>query len=129
MRRRCVIGLLFLGVLLGDVYVTQRNIFNGAFRETFESCVMVLNNGDWIEFTTRDGDKIAANVSVVEILLTEYGATLGDVVIIMHNHFASPNFSEADIKTIRYLRGQGYTGSFGIYVTSTGKVYLYKDKK
>lgn len=118
--------LLFISPSGVNLYISDWNIFADVFNDPFESCVMVLNDGKCIQFSTHDSDRIAAGLYVFEFLLEKHGRTLNEVVIIMHNHFAIPRFSEPDIKTYNYLRERGFTGSFGIYITATGKIYLHK---
>jgi len=121
--------LLFMSPSGVNLYVSDWNIFTDVFTDPFESCVMVFNDGACVKFTTNDTDKIAIGVSVFEMLLGRADRTIDEVVIIMHNHFAKPTFSDVDIKTYNFLKGRGFKGSFGIYVTATGKIYLYKGVK
>ena len=128
MKRACILVLciLTLQAYTGNLYVSKGNIFAGAFNNLYESCFFILNDGEVYEFTTHDKDRIEGHLSVWVGVIEKDGYDIKDVVIIMHNHFASRTFSEADKKTYTLLKMYGFTGSFGIYVTATDKVYLIK---
>jgi len=124
-----LIGVLLFQAYTGDsLYVSKGNIFDGVFKGPYEKCVFIMSDGMAYVFTTKD-EKVVGGPLSVWIRSFEYdGYGIEDVVIVMHNHFASPFFSDADKKTHTRLKMMGFNGSFGVYVTSTDKIYLIKGR-
>ena len=119
--------LLFQASVGDNLYVSKGNIFNGSFTDTYEKCIFVMYDGAVYVFTTRDEGEIKGPLSVWFDIFEKNGYSAGDIAIIMHNHFSSPRFSEADKKTYTLLKMMGFRGAFGIYVTATDKIYIIRE--
>jgi len=128
----CIIFLFLIPLNPGHIsiqittYIQEGNIFDNVFTEPFETIVLVCKDGHWISFTQQLAGTVFFPLDALE---TKYNIHLEDVVIIMHNHFAIPHFSISDKNMLKLLRRRGFTGSFGIYITSTKKIILYEDDK
>lgn len=130
MRKGCIvfIAILFASASIGDIlYVSKGNIFDGFFKEPYEACVFLMSDGAFYLFTTRNDGFVSGSVSHWSSLLKPDGYTIEDAIIIMHNHFSNPFPSEPDKRTLTQLIMLGFDGKFGIYVTSTSKIYWIKD--
>ncbi len=128
--RICILifAVLVLQASTGNLYVSKGNIFNRVFTDTFETIIFIMRNGDSYSFTMQEEDEVCC-LSLWLDVLKEDGYTAKDITIIMHNHFAKPFFSTSDKRAYVVLKMNGFTGSFGIYVTATDKVYLIKKMK
>ena len=132
MKRICCIIIVIILTLasIGDIlYVSRGNIFDGFFTEAYEKCAWIMYNGEVYVFTTMDDGYISGQLSVWIEEIEKDGLDISDVAIVMHNHFASPRFSDADKNTYTRLKMYGFSGGFGVYVTATNKVYLLEDRK
>ena len=112
----------------GDtVYVTEANIFRACFKEAIERIVFVMNDGNAITYTTSHEYFIAMSYGRIRYSLKEKGYKISDVIYCIHNHFASPFFSEKDKNFCRYMRNDGFTGIFALYHQSTKRIIIHED--
>lgn len=128
--KRLLLGLCILFLLTASfspidnhyVYVSTTNIFQGVFTEPFEILYVLCENGDKFEFTTHDENAVRVTPQFLKEFLESKGQSLEAVVMMMHNHFATPKMSEKNIRFLYILRRLGYNGTFGVYDTSSGVV-------
>ena len=108
------------------LYISEGNLFDGQFTTTVETLYIICFDGYTYGLSTHDANKIDISAFYLKTFLEERGYTLKDVAIMMHNHFAMPMFSGPDRTFLLRARNYGFRGSFGVYVTATGRVVYEK---
>ena len=130
MKKSCAILVLFLlpAILHSPqtVYITEGNIFDGKFSSPVEALYIICFDGYFYRISTGEANRVDVSAHYLKTFLGERGYALKDVAIMMHNHFAMPAFSWGDTNILLKLRGYGFRGSFGIYITSTERVIYEK---
>jgi len=108
------------------IYHAIGNIFDRSFLEPFETLIFLTWQGMVYIYTNQLSDKVILPLEVVEIDLAFTGQDMSDVMLVVHNHFASPIFSsqgkQNDIKYYNLLRRHGFTGVFALWDTAQGKM-------
>ena len=121
----CVFILSFIPIQLTNQNITYcrfGNIFESSFQEPFEIIYVLFPDGQIYGFYTGETYR---TVLPCYSLKQDYNRDIKDACIVMHNHPALCRLSDADKKLARYLYSLGYRGSFGIYVTSVKKVFIW----
>jgi len=108
------------------LYVSEGNLFDGEFKSTVESLYVICFDAYFYTLSTHEENRINISAYYLKTFLEERGRTLKDVAIMMHNHFGMPMLSNPDRIFLLRLRNYGFCGSFGIYITSTGKIVYEK---
>ena len=116
-------------IVLADVYITTDNMYADWFTDGVERCYLVLFNGTRMCFTSYDSDRIDAELDSMTTALENMGYTWKDVMLVIHNHFSLPRFSDADNRTYWRINAKGFHGAFSIYLTSSGKVITMQKEK
>lgn len=100
---------------LADIYVSSWNFWQSYFTDPVERLVFIFRNGQAVCFTSY----LDLAVEGTEALLTEHFATRGfapaDILIIIHNHLYSFQFSLRDKRCCAYFRSHGFRGHFLLY--------------
>lgn len=124
-----ICALLFIFSIQGLLIIKIDNIYADWFEDGLERCFIVMHNGTRFELTTLDEKGIHGTVGQIEDILEENGYLWKDIMIVIHNHFFRPRFSERDLKTYHNMRGRGFDGVFAIYITSSGRVRTMRSEK
>lgn len=113
----------------GPIYISSGNIFQDAFTEPFETAVVVLDDGDWHSFTAQEEFSVGVGAAYIREYLRLQGRAVSEIVLIIHNHFRNPHFSQSDIAEYQKLVRYGFCGTFAMMHTPTGKIVKWKDGK
>lgn len=128
-----IIFFLIFSVSLGVEQTVLRinidNIYADWFKDTHERCFIIMNNGTRFELTTFEEKEIHGTIGQIEELIEEHGYIWKDVMLVIHNHFFFPRFSEQDLKTYYYIKRRGFNGIFAVYITSSGRVLTIRSEK
>lgn len=111
-----------------NLYAEKGNLYEALFTEPFEVMVFFCNDGTIFTFSNHLADRIYCPIDTIVEWLKGEGLDMGDVVIVVHNHFNTPTFSPADIQFYNQLVGHGFDGVFAIYITSQKKTRIWGEK-
>lgn len=104
------------------VYISSGNIYHDVFTEPYETVIVLLEGGDYHAFTTQEAFSIAIGATYIREFLRLQGRKVNEVASIIHNHYVSPSFSEADKREYQRLLRYGFCGRFLLYHTPTGRI-------
>lgn len=133
MRKAIIFFLLGIFVSLGMgqmlLEIKIDNIYADWFKDGMEHCFIIMHNGTRFEITSFEEKRIHGTVGMIEDFLEENGYMWKDVMLVIHNHFFLPRFSEQDSKTYYDIKRRGFNGVFAAYVTASGRVLIIKTEK
>ena len=113
----------------GPIYISSGNILKGAFLEPFETAIIVLADGDWHSFTAQEEFSVGVGATYIREFLRLQGRAVSEIVLIIHNHFRNPHFSQGDKAECQRLVRYGFYGTFAMIHTPTRMVIKWEDGK
>lgn len=119
------VGLLHSNV--SAIYWAEGNIFNGLFTEPCEISYVVFWDGYLLKFTSYENWRIGLSYGGFKEAIESKGRKMEDIAIKIHNHLRSPVFSPGDFKFERWMREDGFVGSYCIRLP-LGTIICRKDK-
>lgn len=120
-------GMIELENLIGQQIQTDYEIgylykgYQIKFTEPFEICYFIFTNGNVLRMTNNLETSVRPLDNLDSIVETLGGYE--EILVVIHNHFSRPVFSEGDQKIYRMLKQRGFNGRFQLYFSPTGKVY------
>ena len=136
MKKRCIFALiLFLGFTVHipywdlTIYITEGNLFDGCFKEPFETVFIIMGNGRIYGFSAHLENTVGIGALFIKDFLRNKGYEIDQIAIIVHNHSKMPHLSYSDICVYRELIRMGFKGFYGIYHEPSRKVILYQEKE
>lgn len=104
------------------------NLFVQLFKEPVEICYLIMKDGTIYRTTQYLEDKVYLNINTLKQTLKKKEQTIGDIAIIVHNHLQPYRISENDKKIYYRLKGEGFKGTFVIFLQGVNMVLIYEEK-
>ena len=110
-----------------DCHALYYSLFEKLFTEPMEVAYIQLKGVILIKVTSFEEYHVFF-IPSLESLVTEFGYSIGDITLIIHNHLHSFQFSEGDIKFYWMMKRRGFKGLF-LLRTPAGTIFEYDNGK
>lgn len=107
--------------------------FETLFNNKTETLVFVSSSGKTVTFSNYQIQVVNFKggkywIEPLKKDLMRYGITLANVVLVIHNHYITKNFSDGDLYVLSVLRRHGLKGMFAIYFVPTKEIIGIKNE-
>lgn len=107
------------GAFPPGIYVQTGNIYEGFFKEPFESVVIIVRDGRCFVVSTHHDKVIAVGPAQIYEYLLRENVNIEDIIVIVHNHLYPNGFSPGDDFFYHYFCKRGFRGVYCIWYPAT----------